>query len=67
VDAETGGHLQISADAAGLAAYTRKFDEYADSIQRLALRNSGRYVGISTSMPVEEAIFGPLIRSRGVA
>lgn len=67
LDAETGGHLQISVDAEAIAEYTRKFDEYADLLQRLALRNGGRYTGLSTAMPVEDAIFGPLVRSRGVA
>jgi hypothetical protein len=33
----------------------------------LALRNGGRYTGISTAQPVEEVLFGPLMRSRGVA
>jgi hypothetical protein len=31
------------------------------------LRNSGRYAGVSTAQPVEEVVFGPLMRSRGVA
>jgi len=28
----------------------------------VALRNGGRYLGLSTSVPIEEAIFGPLVR-----
>lgn len=66
-DAETGGHLQISFDAKAREQYTRMFDEYSERLQKVALRNAGRYAGISTAMPVEEAIFGPLVRSRGVA
>lgn len=66
-DAETGQHLQISFDAGGRERYTEAFDSYSDRIQKMALRNGGRYVGLSTSMPVEEAIFGPMIRTRGVA
>jgi uncharacterized protein (DUF58 family) len=67
VDAESGGHLQISFDEEARERYTRSFDEYSDKLRLLALRNSGRYVGLSTSMPVEDAVFGPMVRSRGVA
>ena len=60
--AESGEEMEISFDDAARAAYTAAFDEYASQIQRLALRNGGRYAGISTSMPVEDAIFGPVMR-----
>lgn len=60
--AETGEEMEISFDDAARAAYTTAFDGYASQIQRLALRNGGRYAGISTSMPVEDAIFGPVMR-----
>ena len=66
-DAETGGRLKVQFDQAARAQYTQAFDEYAAAIQKLALRNGGRYAGISTAQPVEEVIFGPLIRARGVA
>ena len=46
--------------------YTAAFDEYAKGIQRIGLRNSGRYVGISTGTAIEEAVFGPLARSGGI-
>jgi hypothetical protein len=65
-DAETGDHMEISFDNAARANYTAAFDEYAQRIQRIALRNSGRYVSLSTNTPVEEAIFGPLVHSGAV-
>ena len=34
-------------------------------IQRVALRNSGRYIGLPTSTTIEEAVFGSLARSGG--
>lgn len=67
VDAETNGHLQISFDDTARDQYTQAFDDYSAVLQKLALRNSGRYVGLSTSMPVDDAIFGPMVRTRGVA
>jgi len=66
-DAETGSHLQLSFDDAALRQYTDAFDTYTESIQRLALRNNGRFAAISTSMPVEDAIFGPIVSTRGIA
>jgi len=54
--------MEISFDDSARAAYTTAFDEYASQLQRLAMRNSGRYAGIPTSMPVEDAIFGPVMR-----
>ncbi|MDX2179530.1 MAG: DUF58 domain-containing protein [Bryobacteraceae bacterium] len=67
VDAESGQRLQISFNESSREAYTRSFDEYSEALKRLALRNGGRYVGLPVSMPVEDAIFGPMIRTRGVA
>jgi len=60
--AETGEEMEISFDDAARAEYTKAFDNYAYQIQKLALRNGGRYAGIPTSMPVEDAIFGPVMR-----
>jgi len=65
-DAETGQRVELSFDADSRAAYTAAFDEHARHLRRIALRNDGRYVGLSTSVPVEEAIFGPLVTSGAV-
>lgn len=66
-DAETGGRLKVQVDPSARRRYTQAFDEYAGAIQKLALRNGGRYAGICTAQPVEDVIFGPLVRARGVA
>ncbi len=60
--AETGEEMEISFDESARASYTASFDEYAEKIERLAIRNGGRYAGIPTSMSIEEAIFGPVMR-----
>lgn len=65
-DAETGATLEIGFDAASRKKYTEAFDDYAHAIQRIALRNSGRYVAIPTSTTIEEAVFGQLTRSGGI-
>ena len=66
-DAETGSHLHLQFDSAARDEYTGEFDVYAQKLRSLALRNSGRYVGISTSLSLEEAIFGPMAHARGIA
>jgi uncharacterized protein (DUF58 family) len=65
-DAETGSTLEIGFDDAARRNYTAAFDQYAKGIQRIGLRNSGRYVGLSTITPIDEAVFGPLARSGGI-
>ncbi|HBY59995.1 MAG TPA: hypothetical protein DEH78_09245 [Solibacterales bacterium] len=65
-DAETGDHLDVSFDGGAREAYTRAFDEYGQGIERLALSNGGRYIGLPTSVPIEDAIFGPLVRTRAI-
>jgi uncharacterized protein (DUF58 family) len=66
-DAETGQHVELSFDSDARAMYTAAFDEYAQALRRVALRNNGRYVGVPTDVPVDEAIFGPLTRGGALA
>jgi uncharacterized protein (DUF58 family) len=62
-DAETGGRVQLAFDETARAAYTAEFDRYSLHLRDVALRNGGRYVGLATSTPVEDALFGPLVKS----
>ncbi len=66
IDAETGDTRQISLDDRVRAHYQQAYDEFCTSLQYLALRNRGRYVALPTDTTVEEAIFGPLVASRGI-
>lgn len=66
-DAESGEHLKLDFDESARARYTRAFDEFSAGIETVALRSGGRYAGISTDLPLEEAVFGELIRARGIA
>ena len=65
-DAESGTRVQLAFDDNARAAYTSAFDEYALQLRNVALRNGGRYVGLSTSIPIEDAIFGPIVKSGAV-
>jgi uncharacterized protein (DUF58 family) len=65
-DAENGNMLEIGFDDAARENYTQAFDEFARNIQRIGLRNSGRYVGLSTATAIEEAVFGPIARTGAI-
>lgn len=65
-DAETGGSLEINFDADARDEHAAAFDRYAKQLQATALRNGGRYVGLPTSTPLEDAVFGPLVAAGGV-
>jgi uncharacterized protein (DUF58 family) len=66
-DAESGQKVELSFDPDARAQYTAAFDDYADHIRTVAVRNSGRYAGIPTSVPIEQAIFGSLVKTGAVA
>jgi hypothetical protein len=65
-DIESGAEMELDFDAEARERYTTAFDEYAERVRRMALRHGGRYTGFSTSLPIEEAIFGPITMARGV-
>jgi uncharacterized protein (DUF58 family) len=67
VDAETNSRLHIHVDADARRHYTEAFDRFAASVKTIAIRNNGKYAGIPTSVPIEEAVFGNLVRIRSIA
>ncbi|HVW84222.1 MAG TPA: hypothetical protein VHB50_06060, partial [Bryobacteraceae bacterium] len=67
VDAESSARLHIHVDAEARRRYTEAFDQFSASLKAVALRNSGRYAGLPTSLPLEEALFGSLMRSQSIA
>jgi uncharacterized protein (DUF58 family) len=67
VDAENGGHLRIQVDEEARRLYTEAFDAFAAGIKEVALRNAGKYSGLPASMPLDEAIFGTMVRARSIA
>jgi uncharacterized protein (DUF58 family) len=66
IEAESGERLELDFDADARDRYQSAFDSHCDGLLRVALRHGGRYVGIPTSLPIEEAVFGPLVRTRGL-
>ncbi|MBI1790972.1 MAG: DUF58 domain-containing protein [Acidobacteria bacterium] len=67
VDAETQVQMRLQVDDKAREKYTAAFDHHCDKLRHLALRNSGRYLGVSTATSLEDVIFGELVRARGVA
>jgi hypothetical protein len=67
VDAETDTEVRLQFDDQAREQYTRAFDEYSAALQQLAVRNGGRFAGVSTSTTLEDIIFGALVRTRGIA
>ena len=65
-DAESGAKLELAFDDEVREGYTQSFDAWCRRLQQMASRKDGRYVGLCTSIPVEDAVFGPLIQARGV-
>jgi len=65
-DAETGVHVELAFDSSARAQYTAAFDQYAQHVRHVALRNQGRYVGIPTNVTIEDALFGPMVRSGAI-
>lgn len=66
-DAESSQTLKLDFDEAARERYTRAFDEYSAGIQSLAIRSGGRYASVPVAQPLENVIFGDLIRVRGIA
>ncbi len=66
VDAESGARLALPFSSDARESYVAAFDAYGRALQEMVLRNGGRYAGLATSTPVEEAVFGPLVQSRGI-
>ncbi len=61
IDSESGEHQTISVDERAAKAYTEAFDLHAAAIQKLALRNGGRYSGLCTDESLEDVLFGSLV------
>ncbi len=66
IDAESEQHLKLQFDEEARKLFTSEFDLFSDSLLKLALRNSGRFLSVPTSMSFEEVVFGALVRARGV-
>jgi len=58
-DAESGEQLRVIVSDQGRKRYTEAFDQYAEQLRRLALRNNGRYLGLCITTGVEDVLFRP--------
>jgi uncharacterized protein (DUF58 family) len=67
VDSESGAKLKIQVDAEARRKYTEAFDAFSAELKEIAIRNLGKYTGMPSSMSLDEAIFGTMIRTRSIA
>jgi len=67
VNAESGEKLRMHVDDEARRKYTEAFDLFSAGIRQIALRNDGKYSGLPTSVPLEDAIFGTMVRTRSIA
>jgi len=66
-DAETGETRTVECSPESAAAYERNFAEFSTGLQKLTLRNGGRYARAVTSLPYQEFVLRGLHRSRVLA
>ncbi len=66
-DAETGAKQLVVSSPESTAAYERNFLAFSERLQRLAIRNGGRFTRVSTTVPVEEFVLRGLRGSQVVA
>lgn len=60
IDAESGLRAKVVLDDQARRDHSEAFDGYANELKKFAMRNGGRYAGLSTGNPIEEILFGPL-------
>lgn len=60
IDSEHGLRHHVEIDAKARRMYSRSVEAHNLALNRLAARNDGRYVEVSTQTPVEDALFGPV-------
>ncbi|MGH9613661.1 MAG: DUF58 domain-containing protein [Bryobacteraceae bacterium] len=66
IDSETGDTLNLAFGDRARDEYTASFDRFAEAVKAVANRSGGRYVGLSTAIPIEEAVFGPIVQFGGI-
>lgn len=65
-DVETSARRTVHCSPPAARAYERAFLEFADALQRLAVRNGGRYARAVTGVPYQDFILGALRQDRVV-
>ncbi len=66
-DAESGEMIRVQMNRDSAREYQAAFDAYCRTIERVAIRNEGRYVRLDTDMPLEDALYGSLMGAGALA
>ncbi len=62
-DAETGAVVEVTMDAAALAAYERRFSALCNALRAFARKHGAAYVRVRTDEPLEDAVRRLVARS----
>ena len=67
LDAETGELRRVQMDRSSALEYAEAYDEYCRGIEYAALKNNGRYLHLTTDVPLEDALYGAVMATGAVA
>ena len=67
LDAETGELRRVQMDRASALEYAAAYDEYCRAVEYKALENNGRYLHLTTEVPLEDALYGAVMATGAVA
>lgn len=63
-DAESGDVLRISFDERSMREYREAYDQFCEQLEQQATRSRAQYLHLSTTVPLEEALFHRLSSTR---
>jgi hypothetical protein len=67
MDAESGEVRRVQMNRASALEYAQAYDEYARAIEYAALKHNGRYMHLTTDVPLEDALYGAVMATGAVA
>jgi hypothetical protein len=66
MDAESGEIRRVQMDRASALEYAAAYDEYCRTVEYAALKNNGRYLHLTTDIPLEDALYGSVMATGAV-
>ena len=67
LDAESGEMRRVQMDAPARSSTPRPTTQYCREVEYAALRNKGRYMHLTTDVPLQDALFGAVMGTGAVS
>ena len=67
MDAETGRLMKVQMDEESAREHAASYDAYCRELERMTLRNEGRYLWLSTDVAFEDSLYGSLMAAGSVS